>query len=396
MRLTPELIEFIRVHEQDATERLLLSAHSYPGVEIPFAIEQILARRQAKEKLPTWYEERRVVYPSRLAVEQCSSEATAAYKQRLLVGSSLCDLTGGLGVDTHSFSQATREVIYVERDLACCQAARENFTLLNAPHVFVRHEEAGKAAGEIVTDTFYIDPSRRTNANKRVVTPADCEPDVLQLKPLLLARARRVIVKCSPMMDITESLHLFPESEEIHVLAVKNECKELLLVLGQAYRLEQATLHAVNITAAGEEQHLSFTLQEEREALPLQAEKIGRYLYEPNSALLKAGAFKTVATRFNLGKLHPRSHLYTADRLVATFPGRIFAVDETIDFSGKALKQLANRFPKAHLTTRNFTLSVAELRQKSGIKEGGELYLFATTLAQRGGVLLLCHKATLR
>ncbi|MDR2413559.1 MAG: class I SAM-dependent methyltransferase [Odoribacteraceae bacterium] len=392
MLLTPGLIEFIHSHEQDATDRLLLSAGKYPGVDIPFVVEQIIARQAAQEKIPTWHAERRLVYPSRLAVEQSSSEITAIYKQRLIAGETACDLTGGLGVDAYYLSRAAREVIYVERDPTCCRAAQENFAVLNAANTRVLHEDAANAAGSITADTFYIDPSRRTRENKRVFALADCEPDVLQLKPLLLERSRRVIVKCSPMLDITETLHLFPECEEIHVLAVKNECKEVLLLLGREYRPEQATLHAVNITTGGE-QHFSFTRQEELEATATQATAMRAYLYEPNSALLKAGAFKTVATRLDLEKLHSRGNLYTSDHLLPAFPGRIFAVDEIIDFSGKALRLLAARCQKANITARNFTLSVAALREKSGIKEGGDVYLFATTLVGRGGVLLLCHKA---
>jgi hypothetical protein len=392
MLLTPQLIEFIRSREQDAPDRLLLSAGKYPGVDIPFVVEQIIARQAAREKLPTWHAERRVVYPSRLAVEQSSSEITAAYKQRLLAGDTACDLTGGLGVDTRALSTATREIVYVERDHACCRAARENFAVLNVANARVLREDAANAVKTVAADTYYIDPSRRTRENKRVFSLADCGPDVLQLKPLLLERARRVIVKCSPMLDITEMLHLFPECEEIHVLAVKNECKEILLLLGKEYRPGQATLHAVNITAGGE-QRLSFTRQEEQEATPAQATAIRAYLYEPNSALLKAGAFKIVATRLDVEKLHPRGNLYTSDRFLPDFPGRIFAVDEVIDFSGKALRLLAARCPKANVTARNFTLTVAALREKSGIKEGGDIYLFATTLAGKGGVLLLCHKA---
>ncbi|MDR0543937.1 MAG: class I SAM-dependent methyltransferase [Odoribacteraceae bacterium] len=391
MQLTPELIEFIRSHEQDATDRLLLSASKYPGVEMPFVVEQIIARQAAREKLPTWHAERRVVYPSRLAVEQASSEITARYKQRLLVGETACDLTGGLGSDAYYLSRAAREMIYVERDPACCRAARDNFEVLNVANARVLREDAGNVAGTVAVDTFYIDPSRRTKENKRVFTLADCEPDALQLKPLLLERARRVIVKCSPMLDIVETLHFFPECEEVHVLAVKNECKELLLILGKEYRPGQAILHAVNITA-GAEQRLSFTRQEEQEAVPEQATVVRAFLYEPNSALLKAGAFKTVATRFRVEKLHPRGNLYTSDNLITDFPGRIFAADEVVDFSGKALKLLAARYPKANITARNFTLPVAALREKSGIKEGGDVHLFATTLAGRGGVLLLCHK----
>jgi hypothetical protein len=390
--LTPELIEFIRAHEQEDTDRLLLSARKYPGIPVPFVVEQVLARRQAREKLPAWHENRHVVYPSRLAVEQCSSGVTAAYKRRLLAGDTLCDLTGGLGVDASCLATVARQVTYVDRDPACCRAAVNNFAALGVTNISVREADAGDVATGVEADTLYIDPSRRPGGEKRVFALADCEPDVLQLKPLLLERARRLVVKCSPMVDITECLHLLPESEEVHVLATRNECKELLFVLGREYRPGRVTIHAVNVTAGGEEQTLSFSPDEEREAEPREAARVGSFLYEPHAAIMKAGAFKTVAARFDLCKLHPRSHLYTADRCLEAFPGKVFAVEDVIPFSGKALAGLARRCPRANITTRNFTLPVAELRRKSGIADGGDVHVFATTLAGKGGVLVPCHR----
>ena len=371
----------------------MLSASRYPGVDIPFVADQIEARKRAREKLPAWYNERGIVYPSRLAVEQCSSEQTAGYKRALAVGETLCDLTGGLGVDAWSFSRAMKEVLYVERLPAYCEAARHNFTVLGAGNIRVICGEAGDRLPEISADTIYLDPARRAAGNRRVFALADSEPDLLQLKPLLLKAARRVIVKISPMADLSETVRLLPETGEIHLLSVRNECKELLFVLGHSPRPEAITIHAVNFTSSGKEQHNSFLMQEERESIPFWAERVEEYLYEPHASLLKAGAFKWVSSSFQLKKLHPHSHLYTADRYLPDFPGRVFVVEEQGDFSGRQLKQIARRYPKANITTRNFNLTAAELRRKSGITEGGECYLFATTLSPGIAKLLLCRKA---
>ncbi|MDR1415489.1 MAG: class I SAM-dependent methyltransferase [Odoribacteraceae bacterium] len=390
--LTPELIDFIREHEDEAVDRLLLSARRFPGVPLPFVAEQILARRQAKEKLPTWYANRRIVFPSRVAVEQASSEVAAGYKRRLFAGDSLCDLTGGLGVDASAFAGVARQVVYADRDPACCQAAEENFKTLGLTNISVCQGDAGEVLAGVRADTLYVDPSRRPGGDKRVFALADCAPDVLQLKPLLLERAPRLVVKCSPMVDITEGLALLPECEEVHILAVRNECKELLFTLGRVYRPGNAAIRAVNVTASGEEQSLAFFPGEEREAAPREAARVEGFLYEPHAAIMKAGAFKVVATRFDLCKLHPRSHLYTADRRLEGFPGKMFAVDDVIPFSGKALTALARSCPRANITTRNFTLSVAELRRKSGIADGGDAHIFATTLSGKGALLVVCHR----
>ena len=370
--MTPDFIEFIRGHEDEDPNKLLLSAGKYPGIDVRAAAEQIVARRAIKEKLPEWHAHPEIFYPSRLSTEQCSSELTARYKQRLAAGDSLCDLTGGLGVDSYYFAQSVGHVYYVERDPAYCEAAVRNFKCLRAGNITCAAGDAYGMATSISADTFYLDPARRAKDNRRVFALADCEPDVLRLKSILLRKARRLIVKISPMADLTETSRLLPETSEIHVLAVRNECKELLFVLESDPGHRPVPITAVNFTPQGGQTD---------------------YLYEPNAAILKSGAFKTVARRYGLSKLERHSHLYTSSRLVADFPGRIFAVECVLDFSGKQLKALGKELPKANITVRNFPLSVADLRQKSGIRDGGDTYLFATTLHPRRPVLLVTRKA---
>lgn len=391
--LTDEIIEFIRLHEADPPEALLLSASRYPGVDMPFVADQILARRQVKEKLPRWYAERRICYPSRLAAEQCSSEATARYKQSLVAGETLCDLTGGLGVDSYYFSRCTREVFYVERHEAYCRAARHNFQILEASNIQLVCGDAGEVAEQIAADTYYLDPARRKADSKRAFALSDYEPDPAVLLPLLLPKAKRVIIKISPMADLTHTLRLFPQTVQIHVVAVKNECKELLFVLEPGEVPEIIPIHTVNLTEEHTHHHLFFR-EKEAESRVEWATAPGRYLYEPHAAILKAGAFRQTAARFNLQKLHPHSHLYTSDRPEEQFPGRIFEVEAVIPFSSKTTRQLAQRIPQAHITPRNFPLTTAELRKRSGIREGGDLYLFATTLCPQERVWVVCRKAS--
>ena len=393
MQLTAGLKQFIRAHLTDNTDKLLLAASRFPGIDIRFAIDQIIARRQIQHKLPFWYEQDELIYPSRLSTEQCSSEQTALYKQQLLRGNTVCDLTGGLGIDTFYFAQKAGNVIYVERFPEYCTAAQHNFKVLNTSNIHIIHSDACDIIQTLQADTFYLDPARRGNGNKRLFALTDCEPDILQLKPLLLERARRVIVKISPMADPEETLRLLPETREIHILAVRNECKELLFILeGTTPSVQPVKIYAVNLGGTTAEPPFIFTPDEEKEA-PLQVcQTLQNYLYEPHAALLKSGAFKLIATRLNLFKLHRHRHLYTSESLCQDFPGRIFTIEETYEFSGKLLKQLYRQIPKANLTTRNFPLTVAELRKRSNIKEGGDIYLFATTLYSGQRVLIRTHK----
>ena len=391
MEWNPEIKTFIREHLNDDTNQLLLSAQRDPGIDVPFAVTQITARRHIKEKLPEWYANEELLYPSRLSVEQCSSEQTARYKAKLLQGKRFCDLTGGLGVDCFYFSQHAEEALYVERFPDYCEAARHNFRILQAPQIQVINANTLEILNTLETDTFYIDPARRSKTNKRTFALTDCEPDVLQLKPLLLQKAQRTIVKTSPMADIEETLRLLPETQEIHIIAVKNECKELLFILSDIVPIQQREMikiHAVHLHPKQTAEIFTFTIQEEKEA-PLQVtSEIGNYLYEPHAALLKSGAFKLIALRYGLRKLHRHSHLYTSHEPCTQFPGRCIQIEKQFNFSNKLLKQLAQELPKANLTIRNFPMTVDEFRKRSGIKEGGNTYLFATTIANEEKIVL--------
>ncbi len=396
MELSPELKEFIRTHANDDTDKLLLSPHRYPGIDIPFAVDQILSRRQVREKLPDWYANGEIIYPSRLSTEQCSSELTGRYKQSLLKGTSCCDLTGGLGVDSSFFAEKAERMTYIERFPAYCEAARHNFRALGINHIEIISADMREIADKLQADTFYIDPARRADCNKRVFALTDCEPDIIQLKPILLEHAQRLIIKISPMADLEETLRLLPETREIHVVAVRNECKELLFILEgdtSCTDFQAVNIQAVNLNEQrNDRQQLNFTLAEEKEA-PLQiASNVGSYLYEPHAAILKSGAFKTTALRHSVEKLHRHSHLYTSDTLHPEFPGRQFIVEEVMPFSGKLLKQIVKQIPHANITTRNFPLTVAEIRKRSHIKEGGDIYLFATTLADEQKVIIKTRK----
>ena len=390
--------EFIRKHMGDDPSRLLLDAKQYPQVDVPFAVEQIIARRQIKEKLPTWYANDDLLFPSKLSAEQCSSEQTAAYKQRLVQAEdTLYDLTGGLGIDSFFFSQKVERLTYVERFENYCNMARHNFKVLQASNITVCHADATALLPNLsAADVIYIDPARRGSADKRVYALSDCEPNLPMLLEKMLCIAPKIIAKLSPMADIAHTVSLLPGTTEVHVLSVKNECKELLFVVERLSEVANLPhplhIHCLNFTSAGKEQYFSFTRKEEQSANADYAENILQYLYEPNASLLKAGAFQCLSVRMGLKKLHKNSHLYTADTLIHDFPGRRFKVETVYPFSGKLCKSIAKQIPKANLTVRNFPIKTEELRKRTKIKEGGDCYLFATTHLPEDRILIACHQ----
>lgn len=394
MKQTDLFRQFVKEHAADDLTRLLLSASRYPSIDIPFAVEQIASRRQIKEKLPMWYANDALLFPSKISAEQCSSEQTASYKQRLVKESDrLCDLTGGLGIDSFYFSRKADHVTYIERFPAYCEAACHNFAALGATNITIVEGDSTELLTRLpLFDIFYIDPARRGEGNKRVYALTDCEPDLPALLPELFRHAPKVIAKLSPMADIRLTLDLLPGTTEIHVLSVRNECKELLFVVESQVKTASPIICCVNFNSTGKEESFTFSLQDEqREELHL-ARQMKRYFYEPNVSLLKAGAFKSTASRFGVEKLHVSSHLYTSDEPVEDFPGRRFVVEEVYPFTGKLCKSLSNDIPQANITVRNFPLSVEELRKRTKIRDGGEVYLLATTLANNSKILVKCRK----
>ncbi|MDD6750188.1 MAG: SAM-dependent methyltransferase [bacterium] len=393
--MTPALMAFIQAHLSDDPDRLLLSASRYPEIDMPFVVAQITARRQIKEKLPTWYQQEQLLFPAKIAAEQCSSEQTALYKQQLVTEEdTLCDLTGGLGIDSYYFSRRVKQVYYIERFPSYCEVARANMATLGARNVAVLEGDSTQWLDQLpAIDVFYVDPARRGEGNKRMFALSDCEPDLTQLLPRLLAKAPRVIAKLSPMADLRQTLALLPTTQAIHILSVKNECKELLFVIGREPRESAVPIHCVHLTKqAASDECFVCSLEAEQQAASHLATTLRRYLYEPNASVLKAGAFKQVACQFPVEKLQVSSHLYTSDLYLDRFPGRRFEVDEVIPFHSKSCKQLAGQSLQANVTTRNFPLTVEALRKKCRIREGGDIYLFATTGPKEEKLLIRTHK----
>jgi 16S rRNA G966 N2-methylase RsmD len=348
---------------------------------------QIVSRKKCRQKLPTWFSKLGILYPPTLHIEQSSSELTAQYKASLIDGQALMDITGGFGVDTYYFSKKFEKVIYCERNTELTTLVAHNLKLLKRTNITIRNVDGIHSMEELDNkiDWIYLDPSRRTTTQKKVFLLEDCDPDVTSLSNTLLKKAKGVLLKTSPMLDISSALKVLKEVSNIHLVAVNNEVKELLFLI-QSSKASHVKITTVNILN-GSEQFFSFNYPDSVTATLSAPQK---FLYEPNTAILKAGAFNSIANRLKVFKLHKHSHLYTSESYLK-FPGRRFEITEVIPFNKKVIKKkYANT--KGNITTRNFPESVDRIRKLTGIKDGGEFFFFFTTNNIDKPIVIVCKK----
>lgn len=391
IQLSPETQLFIQEHLSDDVRSLALQAKRHPQVDMPTAITQIAGRQAAAAKIPSWKEMSDIWYPRHLSMEQCSSELTALYKASLVQGESLTDLTGGFGIDCAFLASGFKTVTYVEQQKDLCKIAEHNFPILGLSHIRVMHGDGVDYLKKMSpVDCIFIDPARRNEHGGKTVAISDCEPDVEALEELLITKGKQVMIKLSPMLDLTLALRDMQHVRQVHVISVNNECKELLLLIGQE-TIKEIPIHCVNLTSKTNQQFI-FTRQQEQESECDYSSQLMKYLYEPNASLLKAGAFRSIAAIFKLTKLHPNSHLYTSDQLIINFPGRVFQIKDHCTFNKKEIKEMLSDIKKANITVRNFPASVAELRKRIKLSDGGDTFLFATTLSNEQKTLIRCEK----
>ena len=390
--MNKETRQFITDNIGADIHQLALQSARYLLVDMPLAIRQINGKQKIKSKIPLFFSTDDILYPIQLSLEQSSSQSTAYYKSSLCEGNTLVDLTGGFGIDCYFMSKNFSQVTYVERHEELCELARHNFKALGRKNIEVIHADSEKHLAQMEkVDWIFIDPARRSESGKKVVFLSDCEPDVSALAPLLLKKTGHVMIKLSPMLDITAAVRELPTTAEIHIISVENECKEVLLILNQSAD-NQKKIRTINISKNKVDQVFEFMADDEANASVGYTSEISTYLYEPNASVLKSGAFKSVGSRFGLSKLHSNTHLYTSAKLMVDFPGRIFEVQKVWGSTKIELKELATTAPKANISTRNYPLPVDELRKKLKIKEGGEVYLFACTLNNEQKVIVECGK----
>lgn len=390
--LSEETKKFIAEHAADDTAQLLLQRHRYPDVDVAFAVQQIEGRRKAVHKLPTLAANPDFVFPPKLNLEQASSELTADYKARHFAeGKTVVDITGGLGIDSLFFARHAAKVTYIEQNTELFEIAKHNFNILGLNNIecVCGNSEAVLPNLTATADLVYADPARRDQNNRRMVSLADCTPDIVSFLPNLFQIAPQVLIKASPMLDITQAHRELGQVAETTVLAVKNECRELLF-LCRASAAEPSPTTCVNILGT-EKAETFIPAGSELSAKPTLAPQALHYIYDPNVSVAKAGYAKAVFVRFGLAQLHPNTHLGTGDELFSDFPGRIFEVAEVTGLSAKAVRQAVPE-GRANVICRNFPQSADELRKKLKLSDGGDVYLIATTLAKGEKIGLLCRK----
>lgn len=430
--------DFIRQHQDDDVRQLDFLGSKYPEVDMPFALDQIRGRKMARVKLPRWASLEGIIYPPHISMEQCSSESTALYKAELaarllgLPASSsgtemkaeneieFVDLTGGFGVDfSYIAAQLGVKSMYVERQAHLCEAAKENFGRLGLKNAIVKngdgievlhsfHPKKKDAASDddslgITYDRprsllktnlglkiIFIDPARRDDAGNKVVSLKDCTPDVTVLQEEMLSKADYVIIKLSPMLDWHRAISELSHVREVHIISVNNECKELLLVLSARNMGENLRIYCINDAQSFVCDELDMESSQVKIA-PSTLEEM-QYLYEPNASLMKAGCFGVLSGRYDARMLSKNSHLFVSQAPIEAFPGRSFRIIAVSSFNKKELKRHLSGITKANIATRNFPLSVAELRKRLKLKDGGETYIFATTLSDESHVLVITEK----
>ncbi len=430
--------DFIRQHQDDDVRQLAFLGSKYPEVDMPFALDQIRGRKMARVKLPRWASLEGIIYPPHISMEQCSSESTALYKAELaarllgLPASSsgtemkaeneieFVDLTGGFGVDfSYIAARLGVKSMYVERQAHLCEAAKENFGRLGLKNAIVKngdgieilhsfHPKKDDAASDddslgITYDQprsllktnlglkiIFIDPARRDDAGNKVVSLKDCTPDVTVLQEEMISKADYVIIKLSPMLDWHRAISELSHVREVHIISVNNECKELLLVLSARNMGENLRIYCINDAQSFVCEELDMESSSVKIA-PSTLEEM-QYLYEPNASLMKAGCFSVLSGRYDARMLSKNSHLFVSQAPIEAFPGRSFRIIAVSSFNKKELKRHLSGITKANIATRNFPLSVAELRKRLKLKDGGETYIFATTLSDDSHVLVITEK----
>jgi precorrin-6B methylase 2 len=387
MRINQATLDFIQQHRTDDVRRLALQGGKHPEVDLHYALEQIAGWQKASTKLPSWAARDGIIYPSHLAMEQCSSEATAIYKARIAgKGRRFVDLTAGFGVDAAFIAEGFQQAVTIEQQEKLCAITSENYKVLGLDQVEVR---CGNGVEYLHTmehaDLIFIDPARRDEHGGRTYGIADCTPNVLELREELLAKADRVMIKLSPMLDCRKAVEDLKAVCEVHIISVDNECKELLLILSN--KVQPLQVFCVNdgqIFTFIPASTPSFSLP----ALPSSFQ----YLYVPNASIMKAGCFGELSECFQIAPFDKNSHLFVSDREVPDFPGRCFVIEKMTSMNKRELKEALTGIRQANIAVRNFPLSVAELRKRLKLQDGGDIYIFATTVAGKGHQLLICHK----
>lgn len=412
------LLDFISQHMTDDTARLILDRNKWAGIDMDLAVECIESRRKLRGKVREWYENPYLLFPAKLSAEQCSGSATAYYKSALaekIAGNPewrIADLTGGLGVDSWFFSRKASAVLYNEMQGKLCEAAAHNFRILGADNIRIACSEASPSTIGTLLESFkpdivYMDPARRGEGGKKVFLIEECAPDVLTLKEEIFRYSRHILLKLSPMADISMVCERLGHScREVHVAGHGGECKELLIWMDREWD-DGYTVTAVELPADYPENTaatFTFSPSEEKTCLPVPADLSGLigkeqenlYLFEPGKAMMKAGAFNLISERFNSGKLGISTHYYLTDKSEDGMSrlGKIFGIKRIYQLDKRSVKLVGKEFPKADVTARNLPMTSETLQKKLGCSSGDRIHVFGLRSDSEGPVLIVTERTS--
>lgn len=388
-------LEFIRIHADEDVRQLAFLGKKNPEVDMAYALDQIAGRQKARVKIPSWASIDGIVYPPHISMEQCSSEQTARYKARIAGnGEKIVDLTAGFGVDMAFMSAGFKQAVHVEMQPQLCAISSENYKHLGLNHVqVVCNDGVGYLHQMEHADLIFIDPARRDQHGARTYGIADCTPNVLEIIDEMLQKADRVMIKLSPMLDWQKTVADVGNVSQVHIVSVGNECKELLL------EVKKGKDEKVKVFCVNDDQVFSYEIGELHPLTPSPLHPFTpsplhpfTFLYEPNASVMKAGCFNLISHRFGITQPDANSHLFLSDKLVEGFPGRGFVIERVSTMNKRELKEALAGIDKANVAVRNFPLSVADLRKRLKLKDGGDVYIFATTDAKKGHLVMVCRK----
>lgn len=383
--LEDEVQLFINKNLDADISKLILKKSPFEKVSSKELAEQIQSKKSIRKKLPTWFNTESILFPPKINAEQSSSEQTADYKSKLILDGDLVDLTGGFGVDDYYFCKVAKHVTHCEINQKLSAIVAHNAEVLKIDNISFYTGDSKDFLNNLKqTATIYIDPARR-NTSGRTFLFEDCEPDIINQLDIYQQKAKRIIIKAAPMLDINAAVNALKNVAEVHIISLNNECKELLFILDQS--IKSKTINCILINSLNTSTY-SFTYKEEKN-IAIDYAKVKNFIYEPDAALLKAGLFKTIAKEFKVEKLHPNTHIYTSETEKSNFPGRTLKVLELLDFKTFSEK---NKIKKANIITRNFPFKPDELKKKLKITDGGEVYLYFITDKKENKMVLRCER----
>ena len=417
------LSEFVNVHMSDDTTRLLLDKARWPEIDMDLAVNCIESRRKLRTKVPEWYKEPMLVFPRKLSAEQCSSSATGRYKsslaERIALSAgkkenewNLADLTGGLGVDSWFFSKKAAKVLYNEMHTELCTAAKHNFSVLNAGNIEISNHavtssksvisgETGMSPDTLLSafkpDIIFMDPARRGEGGRKVFLIEECTPDVLILKDELFDICSNILLKLSPMADVTMVCdRLGRQCREVHIVSAGSECKELLVWMDKEWS-DEYSVHAVELDNDDEHHEFIFRPSEEKAAIMIPCmDPMASFLFEPGKSLMKSGAFNLISERFGIAKLGRSTHYYTVDSQEIADElkpyGKIFRITRLNPLDKRSIKAAGKEFPKAEVTARNIPMDTEALRKKLGVTSGSDTHIFGLKSDLKGNLLIVTSK----